>query len=82
MKKFEIGKRYITRFICDADSTFWMEVTKRTEKTITYTEEGETKEKTRKIHIDPYCDEEYIKTANYSMAPMFHAGRLLKEEEI
>ena len=81
MKKFEIEKKYITRFICDADSTFWMKVTKRTEKTITYKEEGETKEKTKKIHIDPYCDEEYIKTANYSMAPIFRAGRL-KEEEI
>lgn len=69
MIKFETGKEYSTRSVCNSDCIFKITVVKRTDKTITVNEDGEISRK--KIHLDGEC--EYIKLGNYSMAPIIHA---------
>ncbi len=71
MKKFEVGIKYISRSICDHECIFEIEVTKRTEKSISYLYDGEA----RRSKIRVIDDEETIRPDNYSMAPMFRAGR-------
>lgn len=36
MKKFEIGKEYFTRSICDSECIFSIKITGRTAKTVSY----------------------------------------------
>lgn len=73
MKKFIPGKVYQTRSVCDHDCLFEITVAKRTEKTLFYIYEGETK----KSKIKYADDGEYIRPDNYSMAPVFRASREL-----
>lgn len=77
MMKFEIGKTYTTRNVCDYDCVFTIEVIKRTDKTITYKEEDTVRR--AKIRFNNDC--EYIRIGNYSMAPNFSAKDLVIEDK-
>ncbi|EGT4048681.1 hypothetical protein ERM65_11935 [Clostridioides difficile] len=75
MIKFEVGKTYATRSVCDHDCMFTIEVIKRTDKTITYKEYDTV----RRAKIRFNDDYEYIRVGNYSMAPNFSAKNLVTE---
>lgn len=77
MKKFEIGKEYFTHSICDSGCRFTIKVTGRTEKTVSYIYDGESRRS--KIRFDESC--EYIQPDHYSMAPVFRAEREVQPEE-
>lgn len=72
MFKFQTGKRYFGRFICDHDTKVFITVAKRTDKTIV-TEKGE------RFRIKHWHDgsTEYINPCgSYSMAPIITAERI------
>jgi len=70
MNKFEAGKTYWTRSICDSDCIVRVTVAKRTAKTIR-TAEGKT------LRISEYDGREFVKPwGSYSMAPMVGADRV------
>lgn len=70
MKTFEIGKTYYYRFICSHDTIVMCTVTKRTAKTITFTDNcGETM--TRRIYV--LDGAEKVSVGHYSMAPTLSA---------
>lgn len=72
MNKFEAGKTYYTRSVCDADCIVTVKVASRTAKTLK-TEEGKT------LRIGVWHDEstEFVKPwGSYSMAPMVRAERV------
>lgn len=71
MDKFEEGKTYITRNVMDHQDTLAIQVVKRTDKTLTFIFEG--KKRNKRIAVDK--GEEFIIVDNYSMAPVFRAGR-------
>lgn len=77
MIKFEVGKTYATRSICDHDCIYTIEVIKRTDKTITYKEDDTI----RRAKIRFSDDYEYIRVGNYSMAPNFTAKGLVIEDK-
>lgn len=77
MNKFEVGKEYFSRSICNHDCIFSIKVIKRTEKTVTYEYMDETRRS--KIHVDD--SGEYIQPDRYSMAPIFRAEREIQPEE-
>lgn len=77
MRKFEIGKEYFTHSICDSECRFTIKVTGRTEKTVSYIYDGETRRS--KIRVDE--SGEYIQPDRYSMAPVFRASREVQPEE-
>lgn len=70
--KFEAGKTYYSRSICDHECIFTIEVVKRTEKSVTYIYDG----RQRRSMIKTDENGEYIKPDRYSMAPTFRAERL------
>lgn len=80
MHRFEVGKVYQTRLICDHNLIIKMKVLERTEKTVVYKEEN-GKEKRAKIHCDNGDNYEYVVTARYSGAPLFRADALVEEEK-
>lgn len=70
MSKFEAGRTYYTRSICDADQVVRVTVAKRTAKTIT-TAEGKT------LRIREWQGVESVKPwGSYSMAPIVSADRV------
>lgn len=77
MKKFEIGKEYFDTSACDHNCIFTIRIVKRTEKTVTFERDGET----RRTKL--FSDErgEYIIPDRYSMAPVFRAEREVQPEE-
>ena len=77
MKKFEIGKEYFDTRACDHNCIFTIRIVKRTEKTVTFERDGET----RRAKL--FSDErgEYIIPDRYSMAPVFRAEREVQPEE-
>lgn len=77
MIKFEVGKTYATRSVCDHDCMFTIEVIKITDKTITYKEDDTV----RRAKIRFSDDYEYIRVGNYSMAPNFSAKNLVIEDK-
>lgn len=79
LTKFETGKKYFCRSICDSDCVFEFEVVKRTEKTVTIKDfMGETKR--RKITIENGI--EYIyPLGQYSMAPTLRSNNIVEEKE-
>ncbi len=77
MIKFEVGKTYATRSVCDHDCMFTIGVIKRTDKTITYKEDDTV----RRAKIRFSDDYEYIRVGNYSMAPNFSAKGLVIEDK-
>ena len=69
MTKFQVGKTYWTRSICDADCIISVKVAKRTEKRIT-TSEGKV------LGIRIWQGVEQVKPwGSYSMAPIVGADR-------
>ena len=74
MKKFEIGKIYFCRSICDHDCLFEMKVISRTEKTIT-AEYNIGGRQIQKFKIHDHLNEgiEHVSCGRYSMHPIFSA---------
>lgn len=70
--KFEVGKTYYTRSICNHDCIFRATIVKRTAKTVTI-DEGDGKTKRCKIHTDLGSDEAIFPHGVYSMCPIIHA---------
>ncbi len=73
MEKFEIGKEYTTRIICDSNCVFRITVTGRTAKTVSYNYLGRSRRSM--VHVDQ--DGEWIQPDRYSMAPTFRASRAI-----
>lgn len=79
MKKFEVGKKYGCRSICNNDCIFEFEIIKRTEKTVVI-KDTFGKEKRCKIHIEN--DEEYIyPQGKYSMCPILKGSEVMEETQ-
>ena len=74
MKKFEIGKEYSCRSICDHECVWTFTVIERTEKTITVTD-GKSTKKLRIIQklSDWREAESCYPLGKYSMAPILSA---------
>ncbi|MCL1789832.1 MAG: hypothetical protein FWG40_00485 [Peptococcaceae bacterium] len=71
MTKFEPGKRYQTRSICDHNCIYTILVLDRTDKTIVFSDDGRIRRS--KIRVDK--DGEYLIPDRYSMAPVYRAHR-------
>ena len=71
MKKFEAGKSYYTRSICNQDCIFAYTVAKRTDKTATLVDASGTA-KRYKVRADG--NTERIILGSYSMAPVLDAA--------
>lgn len=81
IKRFEVGKTYQTRSICNNDCIISITVTARTDKTITVIEHGETKrlrinEKSTEYHKA----ETVYPWGHYSMAPQISADKIADPE--
>ncbi len=81
IKRFEVGKTYQTRSICNNDCIISITVTARTDKTITVIEHGEKKrlrinEKSTEYHKA----ETVYPWGHYSMAPQIHADQIVDPE--
>lgn len=75
MKKFEIGREYSMRSICDHECVWTYTVVDRTEKTITITDGKETKKCRISAKISEYRDAETVlPLGKYSMCPMLSAN--------
>ena len=72
--KFEVGKTYRCRSICNHDCIFEIIIVGRTEKTVTLRSWDKTTQRT-KIRLDPCDGGEYIRPERFSMAPTYYAGR-------
>lgn len=73
MSKFEAGKTYFTRSICDHNCIYKVAVISRTAQTIRASVDGEAP---RTLRISLYRDIEQVKPkGNYSMAPIVSADR-------
>jgi len=71
MAKFEVGKKYWTRSVCDHETIIPITVEKRTAKTLTTTE-GKT------LRISVYNDVEQVKPwGTYSMCPIIGADKVM-----
>ena len=77
MTKFEQGKTYYTRSICNQDVVFVYKVKTRTEKTAVLVDYCFGDEIRRKIKNDNGV--EFIEIEKYSMAPVIHANKEYKE---
>lgn len=81
MKKFETGKTYQMRSVCDHDCTWEYKVIKRTNKTITLqaTDEENAKPKRLTIRTDEYTKEEWVRPLGaYSFSPMLFASKEIR----
>lgn len=68
MTKFETGKTYTTRSICDHNCIISVTVERRTPKTIVTTEG-------KRLRVGEYDGSEYVKPwGSYSMAPIVRAA--------
>lgn len=73
MKKFEAGKTYTTRSICDHDCVISVTIEKRTAKTVTVSFPGKTWA-LQTFRVGEYEGAEFIKPwGSYSMAPIIRA---------
>lgn len=74
MKKFEVGKQYSMRSICNHDCVWTYTVTARTAQTITITDGKETKKCRISKKTSEYRGAETVlPLGNYSMCPMLSA---------
>lgn len=70
--KFQAGKTYATRSVCDHNCIIRVTVAKRTAKTITT-----TAGKTLRIAVSPFDGVEQVKPwGSYSMAPIVSADKV------
>jgi hypothetical protein len=74
MVKFQVGKSYSCRSICDWDCVFTYHVTHRTAQTITIRSEGKCAR--RKIRMRDGV-EEIDPKGRYSMSPVLRADRMV-----
>lgn len=73
MAKFEVGKTYWTRSVCDHDCIISVEILSRTDKTIKTRALGEMKT----LRIKEWSGVEQVKPwGNYSMCPIISADRI------
>ena len=72
MKKFEAGKTYQARSICNHDCIFSIEVISRTKKTLKFKDDGGRVRRT-KIHTD--SEGERIRPDKHSMSAVYRANR-------
>ena len=77
MIKFEIGKKYFGRYVTCSELTEEILVTKVTDKTVTFIQNGETKR--RKIYIDESANTQIIRLDSYSMGVTIRASNEIKE---
>lgn len=74
MKKFEIGKEYSTRSICDHNCIFKFMIVKRTDKSVWIQDVKDPNSKIVRKKIEIYNDtEEFYPYGKYSMAPIIKA---------
>lgn len=74
MKKFEIGKNYSMRSICDHDCVWTYTVVARTESTVTITDGKETKTcRINKKYSEYRNTESVFPLGRYSMCPILSA---------
>lgn len=79
MVKFEVGKVYTTRSICDSDCIFKFRVVGRSSKMLTIAEihNGQQAQRTRRCKVHEYEGEEIAwPDGHYSMAPIIRATRM------
>ena len=76
MEKFEVGKKYATRSICDHDCIFDLTVISRTEKTI-IAKVGGFGIKTLRISTKWTDNESVYPLGKYSMSPSIEATQLV-----
>ena len=72
-KKFEVGRTYATRSVCNSECIFKITIIKRTEKTVTI-DEGNGKTKRCKIYTDMRNAEAIYPYGIYSMCPIIDAS--------
>lgn len=73
MSKFESGKTYTTRSVCDHNCIFSIQVERRTAKTIMAFVDGA--KESQRLGITVHNGEEMVwPTGRYSMAPIIRAG--------
>jgi len=72
MKTLMANKTYIGRFICNSDSTFEVNVIKRTEKSVTFLHPHTGESKRAKIHSHDDV-EFFMPLGNFSMSPIISA---------
>ena len=77
MKKFEVGKVYYCRSLCDYDCKWFFKILSRTEKMMTIQMVGYDEVKRVKIHsrMFDYC-ESAMPLGRYSMAPVLTAEKV------
>lgn len=69
--KFETGKTYSTRSVCDSDCIITVTIEKRTDKTVTCKVRGESK--TFRVKPNHNGEEFFMPWGSYSMAPAITA---------
>lgn len=76
MKKFEVGKKYTTRSVCDYDCIFEYTITARTNSTVTAVDKFGKVAKYRisKKYSEFRDAETFLPMGNYSMCPMISAN--------
>jgi len=72
-KKFEVGRTYATRSVCNSECIFKITIIKRTEKTVTI-DKGDGKTKRCKIYTDMRNAEAIYPYGIYSMCPIIDAS--------
>ena len=74
MNKFEIGKTYTMKSICDHNCIWSYTVTDRTAQTITVTDGNKTLKLRVNKRVSEYCNAETVyPLGSYSMAPSLSA---------
>ena len=77
MNKFEVGKKYGCRSICDSNCIFWMTVLSRTEKTIK-AQVNAFGLKTLRINISDDNNESVKPVGSFSMSPTIYAKQVMQ----
>ena len=72
--KFETGKTYKTKSVCNSDCVITVLIKKRTDKTVTCAVRGE--EKNFRIFKDYLGNECFMPWGRYSMAPIMSAEKV------
>ena len=75
MSKFEVGKTYSTRSLCDHTCVISATIVKRTAKTVTLTSGYIGRDqKTFRLSLDSDGAEQFAPWGTYSMSPMIRAA--------
>jgi hypothetical protein len=77
-KQFQVGQRYGSAFMSDADTLYSFVVVKRTAKTITARRFGELR--TYRITHCDWRNAEQVSAGRYSMAPIVDATEVLPQQ--